>query len=80
MQRIRPGHPQPLHTVAATRALEARLAVALPPHTLMQRAGLATARLALALAPHARRFWIACGPGNNGGDGLEAAMHLQQWG
>jgi len=80
MQRITPGHPQPLHAVAATRALEARLAATLPPHTLMQRAGLATARLALALAPHARRFWIACGPGNNGGDGLEAAMHLQQWG
>lgn len=80
MQRITPVHPQPLHTVAATRALETRLAATLPPHTLMQRAGLATARLALALAPHARSFWIACGPGNNGGDGLEAAMHLQQWG
>jgi hypothetical protein len=46
----------------------------------MQRAGLATARLALALAPHARTIWIACGPGNNGGDGLEAAMHLRRWG
>ena len=80
MQRISPGRPQPLHPVAATRALETRLAGTLPPHTLMQRAGLATARLALAIAPHARRYWIACGPGNNGGDGLEAALHLQQWG
>lgn len=52
----------------------------LPPHTLMQRAGLSVARLALAVAPHARIIWIACGPGNNGGDGLEAAMHLQHWG
>lgn len=80
MQRITPGRPLPLHSIAATRALEGRLAAALPPHALMQRAGLATARLALALAPHARRYWIACGPGNNGGDGLEAAMHLQRWG
>ncbi len=52
----------------------------LAPHTLMQRAGLATARLSLALAPHAQHMWIACGPGNNGGDGLEAAMHLHRWG
>lgn len=80
MQRIAPGLPYPLHTVAATRALETTLAATLPPHTLMQRAGLATARLALAIAPHARTLWIACGPGNNGGDGLEAAMHLQYWG
>ena len=53
---------------------------ALPPHVLMQRAGLAIARLTLALAPHARTIWLACGPGNNGGDGLEAAMHLKRWG
>ncbi len=43
----------------------------------MQRAGAAVARLALALAPHARTVWVACGPGNNGGDGLEAAALLQ---
>jgi len=80
MQRITSGQPQPLHSAAATRTLEAALATTLASHTLMQRAGLATARLALAIAPHARNYWIACGPGNNGGDGLEAAMHLQQWG
>ena len=80
MQPIPPHRPQPLHNVARTRALESALTALLPPHTLMQRAGLATAQLALALAPHAQRYWIACGPGNNGGDGLEAAMHLQQWG
>ena len=39
----------------------------------MQRAGLAVARLALAVAPHARHIWVACRPGNNGGDGLVAA-------
>ena len=69
-----------LFNVAATRRIEMAAAAALPPHTLMQRAGLAVARLACALAPHARTVWIACGPGNNGGDGLEAALHLQRWG
>jgi hydroxyethylthiazole kinase-like uncharacterized protein yjeF len=46
----------------------------------MQSAGLACAQLALAIAPHARRIWVAAGPGNNGGDGLEAALRLHQWG
>ena len=80
MQRIRPDFPWPLHDAAGTRVLEQKAASALPAHALMQRAGLAVARLALALAPHARTFWIACGPGNNGGDGLEAALRLRQWG
>ena len=80
MLRIHPGPAYPLHDLAVTRQLEAAAASALPPHTLMQRAGLAIARLALAIAPHARHVWVACGPGNNGGDGLEAAMHLQHMG
>ncbi len=70
----------PLHSVAATRRIEQAAAAQLAPHMLMQRAGLAVARLACALAPHAQTIWLACGPGNNGGDGLEAAMHLKQWG
>lgn len=45
----------------------------------MARAGLSVAQLALALEPHARCIWIACGPGNNGGDGMVAATHLHQW-
>ena len=80
MLAVSPALSLPLHGVAATRLLEQQAAASLAPHTLMQRAGLASARLALALAPHAQRIWIACGPGNNGGDGLEAAMHLHQWG
>ena len=78
MHRITPDQPYALFNTAATRRMEHAAAAALPPHTLMQRAGLAVAQLAQALAPHARTVWIACGPGNNGGDGLEAAMHLQR--
>ena len=80
MHRIAHHQPHPLFNTAATRRIEHAAAAALPPHTLMQRAGWAVARLALALAPHARTVWIACGPGNNGGDGLEAAAHLRRSG
>jgi ADP-dependent NAD(P)H-hydrate dehydratase / NAD(P)H-hydrate epimerase len=80
MERIRPTRPWPLFDTAASRAIERAAAATLPPQTLMQRAGCAVARLALALAPHARTIWIACGPGNNGGDGFEAALQLRSWG
>ena len=80
MQRITHDRRWPLFDVAATRQIEQATASTLPPHALMQKAGLAVAQLALALVPHAQRVWIACGPGNNGGDGLEAATHLQRWG
>jgi len=80
MQKIDFASRHALYSVQATRTIEQAAQDALPAHTLMQRAGLAVAQLALALAPHARRIWIACGPGNNGGDGLEAALHLQRWG
>jgi ADP-dependent NAD(P)H-hydrate dehydratase / NAD(P)H-hydrate epimerase len=78
--RLNPTTSYPLHSVAATRRIEQATAAQIAPHTLMQRAGLAVAWLACALAPHAQTIWLACGPGNNGGDGLEAAMHLKQWG
>ena len=64
-----------LATVETLRALEVR-AAAQSTTPLMVMAGHAVARLAQALAPHARRIWVACGPGNNGGDGLQAALHL----
>ncbi|MGK6306339.1 NAD(P)H-hydrate dehydratase [Variovorax sp. DT-64] len=80
MQRITAATAAPLFDIAASRRIEQAVAAALPPHTLMQRAGLAVARLAMATVPHARTIWIACGPGNNGGDGLEAAAQLQHRG
>lgn len=67
---------EPLYGVQATRQIEAELASMLPPFELMTRAGESVARTAMAIAPHARRIWIACGPGNNGGDGLVAARRL----
>ncbi|GAB4402258.1 MAG: bifunctional ADP-dependent NAD(P)H-hydrate dehydratase/NAD(P)H-hydrate epimerase [Rhodoferax sp.] len=67
----------PLHDSAQSRSVERLAQAGLPAHTLMQRAGRALASLTRALAPHARKIWIACGPGNNGGDGLVAAAELQ---
>lgn len=61
------------------RTLESRLQAA-SAKPLMDLAGEVCARLALAIAPHAQRIWIAAGPGNNGGDGLEAAIHLHRQG
>jgi len=71
---------QALHGVAATRRIEAAAAASLPDHALMQRAGEAVARVAMALAPAARSAWVLCGPGNNGGDGFEAALWLHRAG
>ena len=79
MQRITIDcHDLPLLASQSTRELERRAQAELPAYTLMQRAGQATAKLALALAPHGRSFFVFCGPGNNGGDGLAAAriLHL----
>ena len=43
---------------------------------LMESAGYALADMALALSPN--RVLILCGKGNNGGDGMVAARHLQR--
>ena len=71
---------EPLFGVAATRRIEAEALRDAPDFTLMARAGDAVARLALALAPHAERVLVLAGPGNNGGDGLEAATRLRAFG
>lgn len=67
----------PLHGTSATRTIEAATRAQHPPHDLMARAGRAASLWGRALYPHARRIWVACGPGNNGGDGLVAARHWQ---
>lgn len=77
MERIEPGLVRDLFNTDQTREIEQALARRLPAHTLMQRASEAVGRLALAVAPHAKAVWLGCGPGNNGGDGLQAAAWLQ---
>jgi hydroxyethylthiazole kinase-like uncharacterized protein yjeF len=69
-----------LFDVAGTRRIEAAATGAAGPFALMTCAGDAVARLALALAPHARRILVFAGPGNNGGDGIEAATRLCEMG
>ena len=70
------AHGWPLFSTTSTRQIEQMNIHCLPPHILMERAGKSIAKLAMAIAPHAQRIWIACGPGNNGGDGFEAAALL----
>jgi len=69
----------PLYTVAEIRAIEQAAAATLAPGVLMQRAGQAAANTALDMLPGAAsgaRVLVLAGPGNNGGDALEAAAHL----
>jgi hydroxyethylthiazole kinase-like uncharacterized protein yjeF len=83
MRHIEPAAlraPLPLHGSAQTRSIESAATQRLEPHTLMERAGLAVFHWARALYPHARHVWVACGPGNNGGDGLLAAAAWQRTG
>jgi ADP-dependent NAD(P)H-hydrate dehydratase / NAD(P)H-hydrate epimerase len=69
------------HTVAlydnqSLRAVETAAHVTLGSgFALMQRAGLAAWRHVLARWPQAQRIVVACGPGNNGGDGYVLATH-----
>src|SRR5688572_13269719 len=73
--------PAALRDVAALRALEAtasqRLGDAFEP---MRRAGQAAWRELLHGWPQAQRIVVACGPGNNGGDGYELARHAHESG
>ena len=69
--------PAPLYRAAGLRRLEAAAA----DQPLMQRAGLAAADLAGELTRDSQSpILILAGPGNNGGDGFEAARLLRQRG
>jgi len=73
-----------LHSVAEIRQVEQQALSALPPYTLMQRAGAAIAELAQQLLCSATvsspSVLVLAGPGNNGGDALEAACLLEEAG
>lgn len=73
----------PLYSIAELRAIEQAASQTLPQGTLMQRAGQAAASQALKIlhdlesgAGGHMRVLVLAGPGDNGGDALEAAAHL----
>ena len=71
-----------LFDIAAARRIDAQ-AIALldgDGYTLMQRAGQAAWQCVLQHWPQARRIVVACGPGNNGGDGYVLARLARQSG
>lgn len=72
----------PLYGTAALRTLEARATAMLGGDdcVLMQRAGQAAWRFLLQHWPAAQRIVVACGPGNNGGDGYVLARHARESG
>ncbi|MBI3230263.1 MAG: NAD(P)H-hydrate dehydratase, partial [Burkholderiales bacterium] len=72
-----------LFSVAQIREIERAAYAQLPPGTLMQRAGAASARLALELMPSPHglcKVLVLAGPGDNGGDALDCAARLAQAG
>lgn len=70
-----------LHDVEAVRAVEAHATARLGDASLlMARAGQAAWQVVLDRWPAAMRVVVACGPGNNGGDGYVLACHALESG
>ena len=72
----------PLHDIAAVRRAEAQAIELLggDGFELMRRAGAAAWRFLLEHWPQAQRIVVACGPGDNGGDGYVLALHALEAG
>ena len=73
-----PPSPIPIYTVDEIRRLENAAGNDLTP-SLMERAGLAAAELVRGIIGDGTDILVLAGPGNNGGDALVAARHLQSW-
>lgn len=72
-----------IYSIADIRKIEQAALRNLPSYTLMQRAGQAAAQAALRLLPcppHSAAILVLAGPGNNGGDAMEAAAGLAEAG
>src|SRR5882672_12703212 len=68
----------PIYTTPAMRKLEELAAPA--SGTLMERAGASAAEFARSLCSDtAKAVLVVAGPGNNGGDAFEVAVHLKRW-
>jgi len=71
----------PLYTAAQVRAMDKRaIAGGVPATTLMARAGEAAWQALRRRWPEARCIGVACGPGNNGGDGYVLARLAREAG
>src|SRR5687767_5757164 len=69
-----------LYRTYALRRVEAAAQAQNPSPSLMERAGLATAGHARrVMGERGRSVLVIAGPGNNGGDAFEAAVHLKEW-
>lgn len=69
------GDMLPLYRASQVRAMDRRAIeqLGIPAYELMQRAGAAAWALLRGAWPRARCIGVACGPGNNGGDGYVLA-------
>jgi NAD(P)H-hydrate epimerase len=73
---LRPLSRDEVRSIDATAAVE----LGLPTIVLMENAGRGAAERLRARLKPGDRVAIACGPGNNGGDGAVVARHLDSWG
>ncbi len=71
---------QPIFTTAGIRVIEREVMTGPGKPRLMERAGLAAAETVRRVMPErAKNVLIVAGPGNNGGDAFELAVHLKRW-
>ncbi|WP_345814059.1 NAD(P)H-hydrate dehydratase [Paraburkholderia sp. PREW-6R] len=77
----------PLLTLTELRIAETQASAALPPYTLMARAGKSAASFLLeqitrdtSIEKSKQKVWLIAGPGNNGGDALILAAELHEAG